>query len=122
MATPSDVLRVYIAEWLTLYRVEMSPLTVTVIEFWSAYFFKAIWWLLLAALLIQFKPKLPYAVVIGASFLAFLFLGGYWLGMVTLPFPLTYNAGRDILMISVVAFVVLVAFIWYRLRTEGPFQ
>jgi hypothetical protein len=113
---PTDPLYFYIADWLNHYRATLDPFFVRFADIWSYYFFSAIWYLFLIALVIQFgvRKKLLRGFLVALTVAVVCYVAAYWIEG-TPVLPMTYETGMGIILGSVFAFFALVGFIAWRL-------
>ena len=118
---PTDILLVWMWDWLFVYKDVIDPFVVQLMRYWSLYFLAAIWYLFLAAVMLHFETgqrtqKHAKAFMSLLVFSGFGVLIGSWLQVTPLSSPIGQETGWIIFLGSIAAAVLIVGYIFYRLR------
>ena len=123
---PTDILTIYVIDWLRAYGGTLDPLFVRFGVLWAMYVLPCTWYLTLAALAAYWgtRKRLSAAFVRVVAVGIFGFMIAAWLAVNPVTMPMSYDVGYYILVASVVYFAAMLVLIYVqvkqgRIRTDA---
>lgn len=115
---PTDPVAFWMFDWLQVYNAVLSPWLAMFVEFWTYFFFSAIWYFFIAAVIVRFKFRVTKSVAAAMLFFPIVWLLGWMVSGQSLPIPMTYENGIIIMIWSLIIFGVTTGYLAIRLLRD----
>lgn len=115
---PTDPLISWMLDWSRVYYAVLNPWLAQFIQVWVYFFFDAIWYFLIAAVILKFKFKVKKSVVTAIILFPVVWLIGWLVSGESLPIPMTYANGIIIVAWSLIIFAVVTSYLAVRLLRD----
>ncbi len=113
---PTDPGTLFVMDWVTIYRAQLDPMFARFADLWAYYVFAGIWYLFLAALVLQFgKRREAIASIIKLlTVFTVVYIAAYWIGALPI-LPMSFSVGMQMIIGSILIFAILSGFIVWKL-------